>query len=1164
MSDDGVYRLNNTMIAPLCDDQKKVMSNNVNVKARQCQRERRRQRQRRRNLVASLAGGPIGIGLLCLLILLSILWFSASAVAAPSSSSVSTSKTKTTRIAPSTTNSRKKRKHGHRGKNPFRKERTIISGFGSRSIKKTVFSPKRTKLVLHRTKKEDSDNVEEGDYTEEDDDDGDTDTDRDYLPDIESPKMWVQRSKYDDGDKKEDSLWILIRDSKHYKNKKDGKNIDYDHGKGHIVLKLSFDDEIDDWVAKKATRKEESEFVRDHPLDEWIPVDGLYGSYRVPSGILWILITGTEAIYEAPPIASSTTSTAKLKSSSWWQIRRVTNLEIVHLGTKGYNQPEAARSTSKKPPSSGTLTASQLREEVRQLSLLRKALKQHDFYYVPNGDGQSDQVIHDMTKTIQRSILESDSIDSDRAASNKNTWWNDNDQTTSNMKMPDPRFFWNQHAVEPLLRRYQDNNEKGSSLPTSTRKNNGHQQRKQLIGILLQHIVPLTSAFVGVQTNLTVTSDDDGSRKSSTPLSYDEILISRRSRFRAGTRFTVRGADALGNCANFAETEQICLTTKTIIDNYGAGSKGKKEKSNDKTDHCRCLQSVASHVQTRGSIPLRWSSPADIKTYRPRVNIGADPLAQARAVRLHILDQLRYYTIRYDKEDNQNNSTAAGQSPDLADIIFVNLVDKHSDQGRLGRAFEAVMKAVVDVHGNENSTEEAIKERYAAANRDKPAPSYSSSKISNGIGLNSVKHVWYDFHAEVKNGRWDRLSLLLDEVEPSLEGHGYFLARGPSEIRHDDNDKSRNNRWSIQRLQNAVIRTNCMDCLDRTNVVQSIFGRYILFQQLSDEAENTATVNTNNKPWTRLKNLFKKKSMKLPWETGEVAHRSLWADNADAISRLYAGTPALKGDFTRTGKRTKRGALDDGMNSLQRYYLNNFLDADRQEGYDLLVGHAGFSNIVKEIPFCDDDTEETYPSFLGATRESILSDLVKGSSYQRRGDLQRRLEEIGVSKQPDLDLRWLPGDLQTQLRDQTSDTVTNSVKNSENEVEKSTKTKREEGKFCSQQAMKAIDERSHADSPWWSKSDGDWLVLEDQDEKRQTSRLGMNEHRSQVLLTPTQLAVVFYLGFKAPLSLVGLTISILSFVYIPECFKHDYRRQKSLKFNIQDRLKQKNEKDELQ
>lgn len=32
--------------------------------------------------------------------------------------------------------------------------------------------------------------------------------------------------------------------------------------------------------------------------------------------------------------------------------------------------------------------------------------------------------------------------------------------------------------------------------------------------------------------------------------------------------------------------------------------------------------------------------------------------------------------------------------------------------------------------------------------------------------------------------------------------------------------------------QNGVFRTNCMDCLDRTNVVQSVLGRNILLSQL--------------------------------------------------------------------------------------------------------------------------------------------------------------------------------------------------------------------------------------------------------------------------------------------------------------------------------------------
>lgn len=41
---------------------------------------------------------------------------------------------------------------------------------------------------------------------------------------------------------------------------------------------------------------------------------------------------------------------------------------------------------------------------------------------------------------------------------------------------------------------------------------------------------------------------------------------------------------------------------------------------------------------------------------------------------------------------------------------------------------------------------------------------------------------------------------------------------------------------------------------------------------------------------------------------------------------LYAGTPALKGDFTRTGQRTKMGLLQDGTNSAIRYVVNNFQD----------------------------------------------------------------------------------------------------------------------------------------------------------------------------------------------------------------------------------------------
>ena len=69
-------------------------------------------------------------------------------------------------------------------------------------------------------------------------------------------------------------------------------------------------------------------------------------------------------------------------------------------------------------------------------------------------------------------------------------------------------------------------------------------------------------------------------------------------------------------------------------------------------------------------------------------------------------------------------------------------------------------------------------------------------------------------------------------------------------------------------------------------------------------------------------------------------YRNVWADNADMISVQYAGTGALKTDFTRTGKRTKFGLLQDGWNAINRYYVNNFLDGDRTDAMRVFVNEC--------------------------------------------------------------------------------------------------------------------------------------------------------------------------------------------------------------------------------
>jgi hypothetical protein len=572
-------------------------------------------------------------------------------------------------------------------RHPFNNDRTVVSGFGSQATKKSIFTQADSTTTSSITK-------------------ANATSDAKITHANSTGTLWVQRTK-DPG-----VLWIQTRDE-------DLRPLS--------TLKMSVSSSPPGDFQVEEMHAAQNTITKD--LGVWVPIHGLYGIYKLPSGILWVLITKTEKIFEAPEIIIGEDNNNK----KWWEIRRVQNLELVHL-----SRPDTL------------LSASNLKEEVRQLRLLRKSLKQHELYYCPTTSGENsngrDLVVTDMTKTLQQSL--EDVLDTNSASAK--SWWE------SSNRRPDPRFFWNQASVEPILEKYQ------SYDPRSWERNT--------TGKLLQHVIPLTSAFVGVQSNVTVDSDIE-----SESLAYTQLLISRRSRFRAGTRFTKRGADASGAVANYAETEQVCLVVDPSF---------------------KTLRHISSYVQTRGSIPLRWSSPTDIKTYRPRIRIGTDPLAQARALRLHLVEQQAYYAL---KDPMRSKSTAQ--------IVFVNLIDKHSDQGRLGRAFDAVLNAVLEVHNDTLSAVTTLEQNNTIFNKE-------SNVVACALGEVSAEHVWFDFHAEVKNGKWDRLSILLKKLKPSLIDHGYLFARAPTKT----------SGWSIKRRQNAVVRTNCKRFQEEYFLQLCLFG----------------------------------------------------------------------------------------------------------------------------------------------------------------------------------------------------------------------------------------------------------------------------------------------------------------------------------------------------
>jgi len=128
-----------------------------------------------------------------------------------------------------------------------------------------------------------------------------------------------------------------------------------------------------------------------------------------------------------------------------------------------------------------------------------------------------------------------------------------------------------------------------------------------------------------------------------------------------------------------------------------------------------------------------------------------------------------------------------------------------------------------------------------------------------------------------------------------------------------------------------------MDNLDRTNVAQAAIAKYVLTKQLRDVG--TLGENETVDDHEELSGAFRESWYPLhPPSPSAQPVRVVWAEHADAISKAYSGTGALKTDFTRTGKRTKKGALDDLYKSVVRYLKNNFFDGARQDGFDLVTG----------------------------------------------------------------------------------------------------------------------------------------------------------------------------------------------------------------------------------
>lgn len=489
----------------------------------------------------------------------------------------------------------------------------------------------------------------------------------------------------------------------------------------------------------------------------------------------------------------------------------------------------------------------------------------------------------DLSNNLQSSY--SSGIDDDDDDSN-----NDKDKTTALanltslrplpinlylLKNFNSKFFWNQYLLSELLQ----------LLPRSPQ--------------VADFVVPLIYGYASFNKLQSAENGINGQKHQQVYMG----IISRRSKFRAGTRYFRRGIDNNGNVANFNETEQIVVATSSNPAVYS-------NDNNTKNKIAHNLVNVLSFLQIRGSIPLHWAEINNLQ-YKPQ-------LAVSRNLNVNS-SYLHFKSLFNDYECDK--------------VYVVNLVNSKGHELPIKSAFESTIDQLIDNDFESGSSNNVRKGRENWKNGIATEKLVSSAKIN---------YIYFDFHDHCKKLNFSNVKLLLTQLQQrQFSNNDYF------QIQFESSNPAPSN-FDVISVQRNIIRSNCMDCLDRTNVVQSVIGKWMLKQQLANidfhytDEKLTAIdydkLEKNDLSTTAITATPSSNVLTNPHSFTRIFNE-VWTLNGNYISKAYSGTSALKADFTRTGKRTINGAVKDLINSLLRYAKNNFTDGYRQDAYDLFLGN---------------------------------------------------------------------------------------------------------------------------------------------------------------------------------------------------------------------------------
>ncbi|KAI9106321.1 SacI homology domain-containing protein [Phlyctochytrium arcticum] len=335
-------------------------------------------------------------------------------------------------------------------------------------------------------------------------------------------------------------------------------------------------------------------------------------------------------------------------------------------------------------------------------------------------------------------------------------------------------------------------------------------------------------------------------------------LIARRSRYFAGARFLKRGVNDHGYVANDVETEQIVHDATSTSFHSPQGRYGAKP-------------AYTSFIQHRGSIPLFWTQETAGMVAKPPIQLNViDPFFSAAA--LHFDNMFRRYGVP---------------------IIVLNLV-KSKEKNR-----------------RESILLDEFTEMVTYLNQFLPEEQ-------------KIEYIAWDMARASKSHDQDVIGTLENLAEQVLATTGFFHS-GPEPYMNalrrakaigEDAPVNR----ILGRRQNGIVRTNCIDCLDRTNAAQFVIGKSAFGHQLY-------ALGVLEHPT-------------VPFDSDAInLLNAMYHDHGDTIALQYGGSHLVNTMETYRKISPWTSHSRDMIESIRRYYSNSFTDAEKQDAMNLFLGH---------------------------------------------------------------------------------------------------------------------------------------------------------------------------------------------------------------------------------